>query len=308
MDKIVAFTKNYIDRATYNTTAPSSRFLYFEQHLPRAARPSSMTNTDRMIVHHIPVCPFCQRLEILLSLKGRQNEVSFSVVDITKPRPEWFLKKTRGTSALPILETASGHILKESLVIMQYLEDVYPEPAIAQRDPYRRAVENMLTQMEGGFCTQGYLYVMNQDAARRSPLREAMLKQYARLNDFLMEHSPSGTYLFEEFGWAEAVFTPFFMRFWFLEYYEDFDLPSENEYARVRKWRDACLSHPAAQQVTKEEIVKFYYDYAKGAGNGALLPGRKRSSFVFEPEWHTRPWPPKNKYEHSATDAELGLA
>ena len=68
-----------------------------------------------------------------------------------------------------------------------------------------------------------------------------------------------------------------------------------------------CLAHPAAQQVSEEEIVKFYYDYAKGAGNGALLPGRQRSSFVFEPDWRGRPWPPKDKYGHSATDEELGL-
>ena len=58
----------------------------------------------------------------------------------------------------------------------------------------------------------------------------------------------------------------------------------------------------------KEEIVKLYYDYAKGAGNGALLPGRKRSSFSFEPHWRTRPWPPQDKYGHSASDAELGLS
>ena len=258
-----------------------------------------------LTVHHIPICPFCQRLEILLSLKGRRNDVSFRVVDVTRPRPDWLLKKTRGTTALPILETADGHIIKESLVILQYLEDLYPERPVAQRDPYRRAVENMLTRMEGEFCSQGYGYVMNQDLERRDVLREGMLRQYGRLNDFLLEHAPSAPFLFEEFGWAETVFTPLFMRFWFLEYYEEFQLPIE--YARVRQWHHACISHPAAQQVTKEEIVKLYYDYAKGAGNGALLPGRGLSSFALEPDWRARPWPPKNKYEQSATDKELGL-
>lgn len=258
-------------------------------------------------VYHIPVCPFSQRLEILLSLKGRRSDVGFHVVDITQPRPAWLLAKTRGTTALPVLETAAGQILKESLVILQYLEDLYPERAVAQRDPYRRAVENMLARLEGEFAAHGYTFVMNHNPERRDVLREGMLKQYARLNAFLMKHAPSGVFLFEEFGWAETVFTPLFMRFWLLEYYEDFQLPEGNEYARVRKWRDASLSHPAAQQVTKEQIVKLYYDYAKGAGNGALLPGRTRSSFVFAPDWRARPWPPKDKYGHSATDAELGL-
>jgi glutathione S-transferase len=258
-------------------------------------------------VYHIPVCPFSQRLEILLSLKGRRGDVDFHVVDITQPRPAWLLAKTRGTTALPVLETAAGQILKESLVLMQYLEDIYPGRAVAQRDPYRRAVENMLARMEGDFVAQGYRFVMNQNLERRDVLREGMLKQYARLNDFLMEHAASGVFLFEDFGWAETVFTPLFMRFWFLEYYEEFSLPEGNQYARVRRWRDASISHPAAQQVTKEQIVKLYYDYAKGAGNGALLPGRKRASFVFSPDWRARPWPPKDKYGESATDAELGL-
>ncbi len=243
----------------------------------------------------------------MLTLKGRRGDVEFRVVDITRPRPDWLLQKTRGTTALPILETADGHILKESLVILQYLEDVFPERPVAQRDPYRRAVENMLTWLEREFCTQGYIWVMNQDLAGRDALRVGMLKQYARLNELLLEHASSGPFLFEQFGWAEAVFTPFFMRFWFLDYYEDFELPNEEKYARVRQWVDACVTHPAAQQVTKEEVVKLYYDYAKGAGNGALLPGRRQSSFTFEPDWRARPWPPKDKYGHSATDEELGL-
>lgn len=260
------------------------------------------------IVHHIPVCPFSQRLEILLALKGRRNEVAFDVVDVTRPRSESLLRKTRGTTALPILELADGRILKESLVILQYLDEVVAGRPIRQGDPYRRAVENMLARMEAEFCTAGYVWLMNQAPERRDALRAGMLKQYERLNEFLLEHAPSGPFLFDQFGWAEAVFTPFFMRFWFLEYYEDFALPADDDrYARVARWIDACLAHPAAQQVTKEEIVKLYYDYAKGAGNGALLPGRRRSSFTFEPDWRARPWPPRNKYEHSASDEELGL-
>jgi len=52
---------------------------------------------SRPIIHPIPVCPFCQRLEILLALKGRQDDVDFQVVDITRPRSEALLARTRGT-------------------------------------------------------------------------------------------------------------------------------------------------------------------------------------------------------------------
>jgi glutathione S-transferase len=260
------------------------------------------------VVYHIPVCPFSQRLEILMALKGLSPQVDFRVIDITQPRPEWLLEKTRGTTALPVLDTGEGEVVKESMVILQYLEDRFPEPAVAQRDPYRHAIEGMMNAMEDTFCVQGYHYVMNQDPGDRENLRQRMLEQYARLNNFLVQHSPSGTFLFEDFGLAETVYAPFFMRFWFLEYYEDFDLPEDDRYARVRRWREACLEHPAAQQVTKEQIVKLYYDYARGAGNGALLPGRTHSSFVFDPHWTSRAWPPRDKYRQAATDQELGLA
>jgi glutathione S-transferase len=207
-----------------------------------------------------------------------------------------------------VLEDENGRVLRESLVLLRYLEDRFPGRRIGEQDPYRRALEAMLIAMEREFAAQGYLFLMNQDPARRDALRTRMLEQYAGLNEFLAQHAPSGAFLFERFGLAECVFTPLFMRFWLLEYYEDFDLPAEGAYARVRAWRDACLAHPAAQQVSHEQIVKLYYDYAKGAGNGALLPGRSRSSFIPEPDWRARPWPPRDKYGHSASDQELGLS
>jgi len=263
-----------------------------------------MTGQPR--VYHIPVCPFSQRLEILLALKGMQDAVEFEVVDITKPRDPMLLAKTRGTTALPVLETEDGKILKESLAILRYLDERFHTSKIARTDPYEHAVENMLIAKEGPFTMAGYLFVMNRDPAKAGEFRDKLLGLYRDLDDFLCHHAPGGTWLFDRFGLTEAVYTPMFMRFWFLEYYEGFDLPDTAEFARVRAWRDACLSHPVAQQVSREEIVKLYYDYALGEGNGALPQGREVSSFVFTPHWRDRPWPPQDKFKPT-TDRELGL-
>ena len=260
--------------------------------------------TPKLIVHHIPVCPFSQRLQILLALKRLRNAVEFRVVDITRPRDPALLQMSRGSTALPILETDQG-VLRESLVILRYLDELFPEPAIAQAEPYRRAVENMLIAREGDFTAAGYRYVMHRNPAHAAALRDAMLAQYAWLDEFLVWQSPDGVFLFADFGLAEAVFTPMFVRFWFLDYFEDFRLP-EDGFARVRRWRDACLAHPSAQQVSREEVVKSYYDYAQGIGNGAVPPGRRISSFAFEPHWSKRPWPPRDKFAPT-TDAALGL-
>lgn len=260
-----------------------------------------------MTMHHIPVCPFSQRVEILLSLKGLTEKVSFNTVDITKPRDPRILELTKGTTALPVIEIPGKTAIKESRVILQMIEAMFPDPAVARSDPHEHALESLLVEREGPFTMTGYMYVMNQDPAKRDEWREKMLAEYKTLNDILVNYAPGDTFFFDSFGWAETVFTPMFQRFWFLDYYEDFELPDTPDLARVKRWKEACMADPHAQQVSKDQIVKLYYDYALGKGNGALPEGRSVSSFTFEPDWSERPMPPKDKYAPSPSDAELGL-
>ena len=131
--------------------------------------------TEKHIVYHIPVCPFSQRLEILLALRGLTEAVEFRVVDITKPRDPDLLAKTRGTTALPVLETSDGRILKESLVILRYLDESLPGAPLRRSDPVEHAIESMLIAREGPLTTAGYLFVMNQDTARRDEYLDKLL-------------------------------------------------------------------------------------------------------------------------------------
>ncbi len=264
--------------------------------------------STRPVVYHIPVCPFSQRLEILLALKGQTGAVDFKFVDVTKPRDTGLLSKTNGTTALPVLETPDGHIVKESLIILDYLDATITGGQLRRLDPLEHAIERMLIATETTFTMTGYLYVMNQDRSARDNHHEKLLGIYRSINDFLIRQATPGPFLFDDFGLVETVYTPLFKRFWFLDYYEGFSLPEESDYARVAEWHSACMAHPATQQVTKEEIVKLYYDYALGFGNGALPMGRTISSFSMQPRWQDRPWPPADKYETAATDAELGLS
>jgi glutathione S-transferase len=262
---------------------------------------------ERPVIYHIPVCPFSQRIEILLKIKGLDRAVDFGVIDITKPRPQWLLDLTGGSTALPILVDEDERVLKESIVILRYIEERFPDPPVARCDPFERGIERLMITREGPFGMAGYTFVMNRDPAKIDGLRDALLDHYRWLDDFLTRHNPDGTWLFDAFGLAEAVYTPLAMRFWFLDYYEGFSLPDTPEFARVARWREACLAHPAAQQVSFDQIVKLYYDYAVGRGNGALPEGRSVSSFTFDPDWPDRPMPPRDKYDRIASDAELGL-
>lgn len=259
-------------------------------------------------LYHIPICPFSQRIEILLELRGLRERVRFEVIDITQPRPDWLIQKTGRQVPLPILELADGRVLRESMAILTYLDQVLPGKSLRAADPYTHAKEQILIGRADAYTMDGYMMVMNQDLGRKVEFEKKMLGHYAELNRLLNEWGEGDTFFLEEFGLVEAVYTPMRMRFWFLDYYEQFQLPETEEYARVSQWMNACLAHPAAQQVEYDEIVKLYYDYAKGSGNGALPEGRKVSSFTFDSDWRTRPMPPHDKYSYSATDAELGLS
>lgn len=257
--------------------------------------------------YHVPICPFCQRLEVLLELKGLHDAVRFERVDITVPRDPALLELTGGSTALPVMQLEGGQALKESMVLLDYLEDRFPEPAVRRTDPYERAVENLLVTLCDPLIGAGYRFVMNNDRDRRQALLDGYLEAGRAIDAFLRRYSPDGPWLFDRFGWAETVYTPFFQRFVFVAYYEGIDLSDHPGLERLGTWWRACVEHPAAQQTSDEEVIKLYYDYARGFGNGSLPDGRARSSFVFEPDWRERPWPPKDKYGPGASDETLGL-
>ena len=262
-------------------------------------------NEGKMVIYHIPGCPFSERVEILAELKGLQDVFEDMEIDISRPRPEWLLKKTRGSTKLPAMTLENGETLKESMVIMRYLEDRFPDPPVAQRDPYLHAVEGMLCCQDMAFAGAGYRMILNREKDKRGELKSEVDAQFAQLDEFLSYYAPDRDYLFEDFGWAEIAFTPMFKRLWFLEYYENYRVPARLK--RVQRWREACVSHPAASRRSHEELMKLYYDYSQGGGNGRIPEGREVSSFTLDPHWSTRPMPPRDKWARPATDAELGL-
>ncbi|MCW2393974.1 MULTISPECIES: glutathione S-transferase family protein [unclassified Sphingobium] len=261
--------------------------------------------TQDLTIYHIPGCPFSERIEIMMALKGvALKDVE---IDISKPRPDWLLAKSGGTTALPLLDVENGESLKESMVILRYLEQRYPQPAVAHPDPFHHAVEGMLAELSGPFSGAGYRMILNRDADKREEMRAAVDAEFGKVDAFLRRYATGADFLFEDrFGWAEVAFTPMFKRLWFLEYYEDYAVPAQ--FDRALRWRAACVAHPAAQHRSHEELIKLYYDYSQGGGNGRIPEGRAVSSLSPDFDWRKRPMPPRDKWGRPATDKELGLA
>ena len=91
-----------------------------------------------MLLYHDPRAPNPRRVRIFLAEKG----VSYDTIDISiaaaeHQQPEF--RKKNPLSLLPVLELADGKILRESMAICRYLEELHPEPDLLGADPWERA-------------------------------------------------------------------------------------------------------------------------------------------------------------------------
>ena len=79
-------------------------------------------------------CPFCARVRIALAEKGLDHETV--EIDL-RNRPDW-IYELNPTGKVPVVD--DGFVLPESAVIMEYLDDRYPDDPLLPEDPKSRAV------------------------------------------------------------------------------------------------------------------------------------------------------------------------
>ena len=79
-------------------------------------------------------CPFCARVRIVLAEKGFDYEPV--EIDLDN-RPGW-IYELNPTGKVPVLD--DGFVLPESAVIMEYLDDRYPQQPLLPDDPKSRAL------------------------------------------------------------------------------------------------------------------------------------------------------------------------
>ncbi len=241
-------------------------------------------------IYSIAVCPFAQRSRMVLALKGVPFDLT--EIDITKPRPDWFLA-LNPLGQVPVIRHG-GRVLNESSVINEYLEEVFPDPRVFPADAYQRAQSRILIDhLNTVFVPAMYTLLLNQDPARHAGLVEKAVASWRWLDAFLLRHNPDGTWLWDAFGMADLSAAPFFQRWVLNDWFRRFVLPEAGT-ARVRRWRDACLAHELVVRtgMPAADFIKLYADYALGFGNGAVPPGRERSSFDFGWPLADRPMPP----------------
>ncbi len=96
-----------------------------------------------MKLYVFPVAPNPTRLRLYLEEKALGGaQIELEQVQVSLPQGEQQSEEHRARNPLgklPVLELDDGSFLTESLTIVEYLEELYPEPAMFGRTPLERA-------------------------------------------------------------------------------------------------------------------------------------------------------------------------
>ena len=79
------------------------------------------------------------RVRIALELKGLDYDyIAVNLLHAQQKSGDYMAKNPQGL--VPALETPDGTLIAQSVAIMEWLEEVYPEPALLPSDPLQRAL------------------------------------------------------------------------------------------------------------------------------------------------------------------------
>src|SRR3954470_24368865 len=144
-------------------------------------------------------CPYCARVRIVLAEKGIEYEpVEIDLSD----RPAWIYEKN-ATGRVPVVED-DAWILPESAVIMEYLEERYPEPALLAADPADRALARLWIFRHDELTRPYYALRREEDGADAK-----LAEQLDRLDESLAVRPWLGG---AEYGLADIAYVPWVLR------------------------------------------------------------------------------------------------
>ena len=218
----------------------------------------------RLISHRL--CPYVQRAVIVAT----EKQIPFERVDIDlAAKPDWFLRISP-TGKVPVLEVTdsdgSTHILFESAVIAEYLDELAGEPLLP-REPLSRARQR--AWIEFASATLADIGKLCSAADERAFDVAARAVDARLLN---LEQQVEGPWFAgERFGLVDAAFAPAF------RYLDLFDRQLGTELIHrpsgVRTWSDALAGRESVRTAVAADYPERLIDFvvSKRSFLGRLL-------------------------------------
>jgi glutathione S-transferase len=177
-------------------------------------------------------CPYAQRTRMVLIEKGIEFELT--EIDIYN-RPSWF-REVSPYGKVPVLRH-DGRVVYESAIINQYLDEVFPEPALMPGDPYSRAQVRIWMD----YCETRYLPATHRLMAEREQAGKVRANR-DKLAEVMRFMESEGLRKLSDGPYWMGV-TPTLVDFQFLPFFERFAVSEElagaewpADCTRLRHW------------------------------------------------------------------------
>lgn len=155
-------------------------------------------------LHHFILCPFSRKVRLLL----HEKKIDFSLIQQNYWDLSYDFIVLNPAKQVPVLVEENGAVIPDSMVITEYLEEVYPSrPLIDSENPYIRCETRRLERfVDDCFWQNSTKPILEEKALKKwikppdtssSPLSERLRKA----NKYLKEYLNYFTWLLERRRW-----------------------------------------------------------------------------------------------------------
>ncbi|HEY0464442.1 MAG TPA: glutathione S-transferase family protein [Polyangiaceae bacterium] len=205
-------------------------------------------------------CPFAHRTRLVLA----EKRLDFELVEIDlQNKPAWF-HTVSSYGKVPALQHGQVRVV-ESAIVNEYLDEVFPEPALLPKDPGERATARIwIDYANTRFVPAWGALLRGQTEAERSSARTSLLESLEYIEtQGLEKNSGDGPFWFgAKPSLVDLSFYPWFERWPALEHYRG-ALPIL-KFERLRRLRDALAARASVKDI--QNPTTYYVErYAKHA-------------------------------------------
>lgn len=196
------------------------------------------------------LCPYVQRVAVALEYKSIGYDIEY--IDLAAP-PGWFLRLSP-LKKVPLL-IVDGHVIFESTVINEYIDDAYPNK-LHPDDLIRRAQNRSWIEL-GNLCTLDAFHLSIKETEEDfNAVLDGLLGKFDQV-----EKVVAGVPFFNgtAFSLVDASYAPLFQR---LEYLDEIrpGIWNKQRHPRINAWKDHLLRLDAVKNSTVPEIKALYQE------------------------------------------------
>lgn len=210
----------------------------------------------KLRLYNMRYCPYAERAVLALAAKNLDFEViNIDLVD----KPEWLASK-RAFTKVPALEIEENVSIYESLVVVEYLDEVYPQRPLLPKDPVKKAIDKIIVEASAPLHSLLFKMLRAPDS-----VNDDVIKSYFNALNFIQSQlQQRGTKFLdgEEPGYADYMIWPWLER---LSTYDDKRIKI-NEQKLLLEYINNMWEDPIVKEyiVPKEVFTEFYKAYALG--------------------------------------------